>query len=184
MHRMLNVRFDPKTMLAACALLAAGAASAQTAPSATGTIVQSDGKHMGNATLTEGPSGVLLRLTASGLSPGWHAMHFHAVGDCSDQAFEKSGAHVNHQEQKIPHGLLNPQGPDFGDLPNIHVAADGTVNAEAFSALVSLRSGSARPNLLDADGSALIIHAGADDQKTQPIGGAGARVACSAFGRK
>jgi superoxide dismutase, Cu-Zn family len=159
----------------------AATASAQTPASVRSQIVQADGTSIGMATLTNGPKGVLLRLSVSGLTPGWHAMHFHAVGDCSDRGFEKSGAHVNHQDHKIPHGLLNPQGPDFGELPNFHVAADGSANAEAFSALVSLAPGSSRPNLLDADGSALVIHANADDHVSQPIGGAGARVACSAF---
>ena len=59
------------------------------------------------------------------------------------------------------------------------MGADGTANAEAFSALVSLGAGSDRPNLLDADGSALVIHASPDDHITQPIGGAGARVGCA-----
>ncbi|WP_235399128.1 superoxide dismutase family protein [Sphingomonas sp. SRS2] len=162
-------------------LATATAAIAQTsAPKAVKSdIVQAGGGKIGEVTLTNGRSGVLLRLTASGLTPGWHAMHFHATGDCSDQGFQKSGAHINHEDHKTPHGLLNPEGPDFGELPNIHVAADGTVNAEAFSALVSLDAASSRPNLLDADGSALVIHASPDDHVTQPIGGAGARVACA-----
>ena len=162
-------------------LATATAAIAQTsAPEAVKSdIVQAGGGKIGEVTLTNGRSGVLLRLTASGLTPGWHAMHFHATGDCSDQGFQKSGAHINHEDHKTPHGLLNPEGPDFGELPNIHVAADGTVNAEAFSALVSLDAASSRPNLLDADGSALVIHASPDDHVTQPIGGAGARVACA-----
>ena len=162
-------------------LATATAAIAQTsAPKAVKSdIVQAGGGKIGEVTLTNGRSGVLLRLTASGLTPGWHAMHFHATGDCSDQGFQKSGAHINHEDHKTPHGLLNPEGPDFGELPNIHVAADGTVNAEAFSALVSLDAASSRPNLLDADWSALVIHASPDDHVTQPMGGAGARVSCA-----
>jgi superoxide dismutase, Cu-Zn family len=144
-------------------------------------IIQANGAKIGTVTLTGAPTGVLLRLNAKGLTPGWHAMHFHASGDCSDPGFQKSGAHINHDGNKSPHGLLNPQGPDFGELPNIYVAADGNASAEAFSTLVSLQSGSARPNLLDRDGSALVIHANADDHATQPIGGAGTRVACAAF---
>ena len=71
------------------------------------------------------------------------------------------------------HGLLNPAANDQGDLPNIAAGADGKVMAEAFTSLVTL------PALLDADGSAVVIHAGPDDYKAQPIGGAGARVACA-----
>jgi superoxide dismutase, Cu-Zn family len=79
---------------------------------------------------------------------------------------------VNHPTAKKPHGLLNDGGPDFGDLPNLYVGADGTGHAEAFTALVKLA------DLTDADGSAIVIHANADDHKAQPIGGAGARVGC------
>lgn len=164
-------------------LVAAAAAMAQ-APTpliVVGDIVQAGGRKIGDVTLTGAPTGVLLRLTASGLTPGWHAMHFHAAGDCSDQGFQKSGAHINHDDHKKPHGLLNPEGPDFGELPNIYVAADGRANAEAFSTLVSLASGSTRPNLLDGNGSALVIYASADDHASQPIGGAGVRIACAAF---
>lgn len=170
-----------RTALAVVGMVAATAAIAQTsAPSSIKSdIVQASGTKIGEATLTDGRTGVLLRLTASGLTPGWHAMHFHATGDCSDGGFQKSGAHINHDGHKMPHGLLNPEGPDFGELPNIYVGADGTANAEAFSALVSLGAASDRPNLLDADGSALVIHASPDDHITQPIGGAGARVGCA-----
>nr|WP_257558169.1 superoxide dismutase family protein [Sphingobium sp. CFD-2] len=122
---------------------------------------------------------MLLRLSATGLTPGWHAMHFHDVGDCSDAGFQRSGGHLNHSEQKKSHGLLSPKGPDFGDLPNIFVAGDGSVKAEAFSALVKLGTDSKRADLLDADGSALVIHAHGDDHATQPIGGAAGRVACA-----
>ena len=76
------------------------------------------------------------------------------------------------------HGLLNPDGNEAGDLPNLYVAADGTGTAELFSGYVSLSGKSTRPALMDTDGSALVIHASPDDHKTQPIGGAGARVAC------
>ena len=74
------------------------------------------------------------------------------------------------------HGLLNPEGPEPGDIPNIFVGADGVGEMEAFTSLVSLVEGP--NNLLDADGSTFIIHENADDHVTQPIGGAGARVVC------
>ncbi len=165
------------TPLALTAVLAATAAVAQ-AP-VTAPIKAADGKTLGEAILREGPSGVLLQVKISGLTPGWHGMHFHAMGDCSDPKFEKAGAHINHAEMKHPHGLLNPQGPDMGDLPNIYINADGTGQAQAFSALVSWKGSGNRPALSDADGSALVFHANADDHTTQPIGGAGDRVACA-----
>ncbi len=76
------------------------------------------------------------------------------------------------------HGLLNPAANDAGDLPNIFVAADGTANVEIFSTFVALGGVDGRQDLADKDGSALVIHANPDDHATQPIGGAGARIAC------
>ena len=137
-----------------------------------------DGASRGSATLTAGPNGVMVRLALTGLTPGWHAIHFHAKGDCSDAAFQSAGGHVNHSTPR-QHGLLNPMGPDFGDLPNVFAGPDGTATAEVFSTLVSLRGEGGRPSLVDADGSAIVVHANADDGRTQPIGGAGDRVACA-----
>ncbi len=137
-----------------------------------------DGAARGSATLTGAPGGVMVRLALTGLKPGWHAIHFHAKGDCSDAAFQSAGAHINHTTPR-QHGLLNPMGPDFGDLPNVYAGADGAANAEVFSTLVSLRGEGGRPGLIDADGSAIVVHANADDGLTQPIGGAGDRVACA-----
>lgn len=170
--------------LAAGLALAAPAALAQTAPapaapaSVTATLKTADGASIGSAVLTEGPSGVLVRVEVKGLTPGWHGMHFHEKGDCTDAKFMNSGGHVQMVGMKMPHGLLNPKGPDFGDLPNLFVQADGTAKAEVFSANVSLKGAEGRTTLLDADGAALVIHANPDDQTSQPIGGAGARIAC------
>ena len=109
-------------------------------------------------------------------------MHLHAVADCGGAGFKQAGAHINHPGHMAPHGLLNPNGPDAGDLPNIHAGADGRATAEVFTTLVRMRDGKdgdGRPALLDRDGSALIIHANPDDHQSQPIGGAGDRVACA-----
>lgn len=137
-------------------------------------IIDNAGKSIGTAELHKAPSGVLLRLEVSGLTPGWHGLHFHAVGDCSDHdKFMASKGHVAHDGK--PHGLLNPAGTHAGDLPNLYAPADGSARAEMFSHLVMLDGPT---GLLDADGAALVIHAGPDDHLTQPIGGAGARVGC------
>jgi Cu-Zn family superoxide dismutase len=157
------------------AILAAGPALAADAAAM---FKGAGGADVGTARLSEGPTGVLVRLDLKGLKPGWHAIHFHAKGDCSDAAFTAAGGHINHATPK-PHGLLNPAGPDMGDLPNVHAAADGTAKAELFSALVSFSGQGDRPGLKDADGSALVIHENPDDFMAQPIGGAGARVACA-----
>src|SRR5688572_26361296 len=74
----------------------------------------------GSAVLREGPQGVVVELELAGVAPGWHGVHFHEKADCSDPKFQKSGGHINHATAKRPHGLLNPEGPDFGDLPNVH----------------------------------------------------------------
>ena len=132
----------------------------------------------GAVTVTAAPKGVLVRVEAGGLTPGWHAVHFHEKGDCSDAAFKAAGAHV-HGAAPLAHGLLNAQATDSGDLPNLYAAADGTAKAEFFTTLVTLNPDGATPALLDADGAALVIHANADDYRSQPIGGAGDRVACA-----
>lgn len=136
-------------------------------------LIGNDGTEIGKVELRggAGPTVARIAVQAGKVSPGWHGVHFHGVGDCSDhEKFLASKSHVNHGGRK--HGLLNPEGPDDGDLPNVFAAADGSVNAEVSSPtpLAGLR---------DADGSALVMHAGADDHTTQPIGGAGARVACA-----
>jgi Cu-Zn family superoxide dismutase len=157
-------------------LLVASQASAA-ATNATAELKGADGKTIGTATLTEAPHGVLLRIEAKGLTPGWHGLHFHEKGDCGTPDFKSAGAHV-HTTTAVVHGLLNPDGNDNGDLPNLFVAADGSATTELFSPLVSLNGAGGRPALLDADGSSIVVHASPDDYKTQPIGGAGARVAC------
>jgi Cu-Zn family superoxide dismutase len=79
----------------------------------------------------------------------------------------------------VVHGLLNPNANDSGDLPNIFADSAGSATAEIYSTLVSFQGGSTTPSLLDTDGSAVVIHANADDHTSQPIGGAGGRVACA-----
>ena len=175
--------------LAASTAFAASAALAQPAPAVPAEAVppaapqtfespiqNGKGEPIGKIMIRDGASSLVMRVTIQpgGLPPGWHGIHFHAVGDCSDTAkFEKSKAHVNHDQSK--HGLLNPEGPDEGDLPNVFANADGSVNAEVSSETPLTGEGA----LKDGDGSALIIHANEDDHTTQPIGGAGARIACA-----
>jgi Cu-Zn family superoxide dismutase len=156
---------------AAVATLIAGAAHAAPA-TATSELKNSTGQTVGAVTVTEAPKGVLMRVDVKGLTPGWHGMHFHDKGDCSKADFTSAGPHV-HGSAPAVHGLLNPAATETGDLPNIHVGADGAASAEVSSSLITLTA------LRDADGSAVIIHANPDDQLSQPIGGSGARVACA-----
>lgn len=148
-------------------------------------IVGADGRQVGQATFTEAPTGVLIRMEFSQgrLPAGWHGLHLHATGDCSDFAngFQASGTHItlNH---RVQHGLLNRRGPEAGDLPNIYATTTAS-GAEVFSPSITLHSariGNRLP-LLDSDGAALLIHANPDNHTDQPIGGAGARIACAAL---
>lgn len=172
-------------LAAGCASSAPERSPALDLPARTVWIVNRQGAAIGQAQFAEAPSGVLIRLEFSpgALESGWHGLHLHTRGDCSDFAagFQASGGHLGMREG-VAHGLRNPEGPEAGDLPNIF-AGPGPFGAEVFSPYVTLHSApvAGRTPLLDGDGAALLIHAGPDDHMTQPIGGAGARVACAAL---
>ena len=150
------------------------------APGQTGqaAIINGQGAEIGKATLTQGATGLLIKVEATGLTPGWHGIHIHATGQCA-APFTSAGAHINHTDPKTPHGLLNAQGPDDGDLPNLYAAADGSAHGEFFTTKARISQDGPGQWLWDADGSALVIHANPDDHNSQPIGGAGDRVACA-----
>ena len=170
-----------RTLTIALPLVIWGAlACAQPAPEArTSSLKGANGRVIGEVTVTAAPNCVILRVQAQGLAPGWHCMHFHEKADCSDPAFKSTGGHI-HAKTRVVHGMLNADFNDAGDLPNLYVNADGSATVELYSTLVTLdRSSGGRPALLDADGSALVIHANPDDYKSQPIGGAGERIACA-----
>lgn len=141
------------------------------------TLLNNAGETIGSAVLAQGRTGLLITVEANGLTPGWHGIHLHAVGVCESN-FTSAGGHINHGASPYPHGLLNPQGPDYGDLPNIHADASGKAVAQLFTTRARITPEGQGEYLGDADGSAIIIHASADDHSSQPIGGAGARVAC------
>lgn len=151
---------------------------AHAADVASGSLIGTDGTPHGTITVTEAPKGVVLRVEAKGLTPGWHGMHFHDKAACEGPKFTSAGPHV-HATTPVVHGLLNANANDAGDLTNVFVGSDGTATVELFSPLVSLKAGKDKPALLDADGSSLVIHAHPDDYQSQPIGGAGDRVACA-----
>lgn len=137
----------------------------------------------GLAVLTEGPEGILIRLRINDLPVEargqWHAVHLHETADCSGRGFTASGGHINPDGRA--HGLLNPMGPGAADLPNIWADAAGNIHAELYTGTVTLTGAEGRVPLLDDDGSAIVIHAGPDDHSSQPIGGAGTRIACGAI---
>lgn len=138
-------------------------------------LIDERGERIGEVFAWQSVEGVVIQLRAKNLPSGWHGIHLHVKGDCSDiGAFKASGGHV--EGRGGPHGFLNPGGAHVGDLPNIHAYTDGTARADFFTASVALS------DLTDSDGAALIVHAAPDDYQTQPIGSAGARIACAAFG--
>ena len=138
-------------------------------------LVNSAGETVGTVTAWETEGGVGLRLQAAGLPHGVHGIHVHAVGRCEGPKFESAGPHWNPASRK--HGLSNPAGPHGGDLPNVTVAANGTLSATLSVPAASLSAGAG--SLLDADGAALVLHAAADDNVTDPSGNSGDRIACA-----
>ena len=126
--------------------------------------------------LSETPHGVLLDVSIDKASPGAHGFHIHAVGICTAPDFTSAGGH--YEPGGHEHGIRNPKGKHAGDLPNIHVGTDGTAKIEILADAVSLKDGTSRAPLFDADGSAFVMHAGVDDYLSQPAGDAGGRIAC------
>ena len=158
----------------------AGSTFAGGASHASATFVDTTGATIGWAGLVEDATGrVHVNIHVSGLTPGLHGIHIHAVGACSP-TFAAAGGHYNplgHQ-----HGLDNPSGPHAGDLPNLIVNGAGVGHLDATTDRVTLSPGPA--TLFDATplavGSAFIIHANPDDQVTDAgNGGSGARIACA-----
>ncbi|WP_299140354.1 superoxide dismutase family protein [uncultured Tateyamaria sp.] len=142
---------------------------------ATADLVNLTGDVVGTADLQQTPHGVLVHIRVGDLPPGAKGVHFHAKAHCSAETGFKS-SHGHHGEPEGAHGLLNPAGPGKGDLGNIYVGTDGIGEMQVFKTGARL-SGGDLP-LLDADGTAIVVHAGPDDQISQPIGGAGARILC------
>jgi Cu-Zn family superoxide dismutase len=134
-------------------------------------LVGSAGQSLGTVSAWQTAGAVGLRIQASGLPHGLHGIHVHATGRCEGPGFTSAGSHWNPTARK--HGLNSPQGPHGGDLPNIAVAANGVANESL------VLSGASLAALADADGSALVIHAAADDHVTDPSGNSGGRIACA-----
>jgi Cu-Zn family superoxide dismutase len=163
------------TLTVSATLLAlALSAAAQNSQSAKATLKNAEGKEVGTASLTETPAGLLIRLSVNGLPPGERAFHIHGVGKC-EPPFTSAGPHFNPGSKK--HGLMASEGHHAGDMPNLHVPASGELAVEVLNRDVTLEKG--KPNsLFGPQGTALVIHAGKDDYKSDPAGDAGGRIAC------
>ena len=155
--------------LAGCEALDWGPREPQGGP--TSPLIGTAGQSIGTVRMWESPGAVTFRIEAGGLPLGIHGIHVHAVGRCDTPGFTTAGAHWNPAGRK--HGTDNPAGPHAGDMPNVTVASNGVLGETVTLAGASFAS------LMDADGSALVIHAGRDDLRTDPSGNSGARIACA-----
>ena len=169
----LNIRLKAAGLSLGLCLAAAAALPAE-AQTANASLKNVEGKDAGTATLTQTPAGVLIALSLRGAPAGEHAFHVHAVGRC-EPPFTSAGGHFNPGGKK--HGLMAADGHHAGDMPNLHIPANGDLSEEVLNTAVTLEKG--KPNsLFGPDGTSLVIHAGKDDYRTDPTGDAGGRIIC------
>ncbi len=170
MLRATLLTLTAATALAGCATTTGGAASGRTA---TAPLRTAAGADVGTVTATETAEGIRIAIAARGMPAGQHGAHVHTTGRCDAPDFTTAGGHWNPTARQ--HGTSNPAGPHAGDAPNLTIGADGTG-----SVTITLPSGT-MDGLLDGDGSAFVIHANADDYRTDPSGNSGGRIACGVF---
>ncbi len=171
-----------RLLLVGVAAVLTGCASApgDVAPLSAGAdLKDKEGKQVGVATLIETPEGVRVAVTGYRLPPGSHGLHIHAVGLCEPPEFTSAGAHFNPGSKQ--HGRLNPAGPHAGDLPNLVVGASGEGGIDVTTKAFTLSQSPV--SLLGGKGTSLVIHANPDDEKTDPTGNSGGRIACGVIAK-
>ncbi|MEO8139990.1 MAG: superoxide dismutase family protein [Gemmatimonadota bacterium] len=168
-------------LLALLSTAAAASTAAQQSPAAgpppvraVFAIIDSAGARAGQVTAVQNPDGVLLQVFATGLTPGSHGLHLHASAACEPPGFQSAGIHFNPEGRQ--HGTRNPAGPHAGDLANLVANDKGEARAQVVIPGVTLTPGE---HSIGAPGSALVIHAMADDELTDPTGNSGARIGCA-----
>ena len=137
-------------------------------------LIDSAGRQIGTVVAWQTTGGISFRVSASGLPHGLHGIHVHPIGRCDPPDFASAGTHWNPAGKQ--HGLNNPNGPHAGDLPNVEVAANGVLSQTVVLPNATMAQ------LLDADGSSIMIHANADDYFSQPAGNSGPKIACAVIG--
>lgn len=169
------------TLVCVAALALAGCVSydVERKTLASAALLRSDGSPAGSVRLLGDDSTLLLKVEAFGLAPGRHGLHLHAVGRCEPPEFVSAQGHWNPTGHQ--HGTANPAGAHAGDMPNLIVGEDG--HGDARFALNDHAHASGIAGLLDADGTAVVIHAEVDDMRTDPSGSSGARIACGILER-
>ncbi|QSR15681.1 superoxide dismutase family protein [Novosphingobium sp. KA1] len=162
--------------LGASLLAAPGLAADAPPPVLRAEVVGADGKPLGTVSVQQTPAGVLVTTDLKGLPEGDHGFHFHEKGLCDAAGkFASAGGHFTAGDPV--HGLMSMGGPHGGDMPNQHVGPDGMLKVQVLNTGVTIAPGS--KSIVDADGTALVIHANADDYTSQPAGNAGGRIACA-----
>lgn len=149
-------------------------------PIATAALENPAGRQVGLASFTRADSGARLGISVSGLTPGGHGTHIHAVGSCTSPDFKSAGPHFNPEGKH--HGLKNPAGPHAGDLPNLMVGSDGS--ADTTFTLDPALLGTGPTSIFQSAGTAVVIHAGPDDGRSDPAGNSGDRIACGVVERR